>query len=157
MESCTAETPETLRIQQRQLLDGRRDAQMFPAGTPELALPAGLERHVGARGIFHYQPERISSSQIESLSRAGRENEILNLGPFSKADIVDRVNAGEQLLCLTERTANGTEIRSAAATASTIPVQRQYFETTREPGISIEIRALVEVLSNRFAGDRIDV
>lgn len=36
IETCIAET---LRIQQRQLLEGRRDAQMFPAGTPELALP----------------------------------------------------------------------------------------------------------------------
>lgn len=150
MERCIAEAPETLRIQQRQLLEGRRAAQMFPAGTPELPLPAGLERHVSARGIFHYRQERISSSQIESLSRLGRENEILNLGPFSKPDIVDRVNAGEQLLCLAERTADGTEIRSAAATASTIPAQRQYFESTREPDSSIEIRSLVDVLAHRL-------
>jgi hypothetical protein len=84
--------------------------------------------------VFHFRPEEISSCQIESLSRIGRENEILNLGPFSKADIVDRVNAGEQPLCLTERAASGTEIRSASATASTIPVQRQYFETDQGAG-----------------------
>jgi hypothetical protein len=100
--------------------------------------------------VFHFRPEEISSSQIESLSRIGRENEILNLGPFSKADIVDRVNAGEQPLCLTERAASGTEIRSASATASTIPVQRQYFETTREPDSSIEVRGLVDVLAQRL-------
>lgn len=153
-ETCIAESPETLRIQQRQLLEGRRAVQMFPTGTPELPLPPGLERHVSARGVFHYRQERISTSQIESLSRLGRENEILNLGPFSKADIVDRVNAGEKLLCLTERTANGTEVRSAAATASTIPIQRQYFETTREPNSSIEIRGLVDVLAQRLDSSR---
>ncbi|MGY3035913.1 hypothetical protein ACVIIV_005083 [Bradyrhizobium sp. USDA 4354] len=150
MERCIAETTETLRIQQRQLLEGRRAVQMFPAGTPELPLPEGLERHETARGVFHFRPERISSSQIETLSSIGRENEFLNLGPFSKADIVDRVNAGEQLVCLTERAANGTEIRSAAATASTISVQRQYFETTKEPDSSIEVRGLVDVLAERF-------
>jgi hypothetical protein len=63
-----AESPATLRAQQRQLMEGRRDAQMFPAGTPELPVPAGFARHSNARGAFHYRADRLSPQTIDSLN-----------------------------------------------------------------------------------------
>jgi hypothetical protein len=84
--------------------------------------------------VFHFRPEEISSCQIESLSRIGRENEILNLGPFSKADIVDRVNAGE------------APRRLPARSPFSVSISRR----TREPDSSIEVRGLVDVLAQRL-------
>lgn len=138
---CTPESDATLRVQQRQLTDGRRDVQMFPSGTSELPLPDGFARHHNARGVFHFHPGRISAAALEQLSANGRENEFLNLGRFSKADVAHRILDGEQLTCITEYTPHGIEIRSAAGTDGTIELQRAYFEATQEPGSRIVIGA----------------
>lgn len=130
---CTPESDATLRVQQRQLTGGRRDVQMFPTGTSELPLPGGFARHRNARGVFHFCPAKISVAAIEQLSANDRENEFLNLGRFSKADVAHRILGGERLTCITEYTPEGVEIRSAAGTDGTIDLQRAYFEATQEP------------------------
>jgi hypothetical protein len=135
----TAESNETLRAQQRQLVAGRRDAQMFPAGTPELSLPNGLSRHVNERGAFHYRADRLSPQKIDSLSRLGRENELLNLGRYSKEDIARRLLGGEHLLCVAEYSRDGVELRGALGTDLTIGEQKAYFDRTKEPDSEIVI------------------
>lgn len=136
---CAPETYATLLAQQRQLIDGLRVVQMFPAGTPELPLPQNCERYANHRGIYHFDPMRIDLDRIKKLSREGRENEFLNLGPFSKSDIARRARAGEIVTCITEYTADGIELRCVAATLDTVREQTAYFEATREPGSRIVI------------------
>lgn len=131
------ESFETLRAQQAQLIAGRRPAQMFPRGTVELPLPDGFERHENDRGVFHFK--YLTPSLINRLSAEGCENEILLLGPFSKPDIEYRLLLGERVNAITEYTADGHELRSAACTETTMPEQMAYFERTREPGGRIEI------------------
>lgn len=133
------ESQETLQIQQRQLLRGIRDVQMFPTGTPELEMPFGFCCCVNARGVFHYNSDKIDSFKINALSRLGRENEFLNLGPYSKIDIRKRCVAGEELKYITEYTDSGVEVRSALGVASTLEEQYWYFEHTKEPGNTIVI------------------
>ena len=83
------ERDETLREQQRALIEGRQRAQMFPVGTSELPLPRGLARVTTRRGVFHYDPRSVSAEEIERASAGGRENEVLGLGPASKADVAE--------------------------------------------------------------------
>jgi len=128
------ESQETLRIQQGQLLRGIRDVQMFPIGTIELPIPKGFCRYVNDRGVFHYNYKKIDTIDIEFLSSHGRENEFLNLGPYSKADIENRCFDGEGLRFITEYTNCGIEVRSAVGVVSTLEEQYWYFECTKEPG-----------------------
>lgn len=131
---CVPESVETLKIQQSQLMRGKRVAQMFPIGTTELNLPVGFERHVNARGVFHFNPATFSKDLIDALSSIGRENAFLNLGPYSKNEIAHRVAKGEKVTCISEFTPSGVEVRCAAATDKTLPEQAAYFESTKEDG-----------------------
>lgn len=149
---CIPETVATLALQQAQLAARKRVVQMFPLGTAELPLPIGASRYQNERGVFHYLAGNISADMIDALSSQGRENEFLNLGPFNKTDVFNRTIAGESLLCITEQTADGIEIRSAAGTDKTLDIQRDYFERTKEPGSNIAISDLQHVLSARVAG-----
>ncbi len=128
---CAPESIETLLLQQRQLLRGARNVQMFPCGTPELPLPDGCHWHENFRGVFHFRPESISFFKIDELSEQGRENEFLLLGPFSKYDISSRLQNGEMSTCITEYV-SGFELRCAIGTNGTIDQQRRYFEETKE-------------------------
>lgn len=145
------ESLETLRIQQRQLIAGKRHAQMFPSGFRELPIPPAMERHQNGRGVFHFRPSEIDSATIDRLSAEGRENEMLLLGPFNKTDIAERMAAGEELLTLVELTADGTEVRAAAAVASTLPRQLPYFEETKEdPNNKVAVLDMASVLRKRL-------
>lgn len=152
---CAPECLETLLIQQKQLVKGTRRVQMFPLGTLELVLPEGFVRHQNFRGVFHFNPEEITSDEIDLAGLQGTENTFLNLGPFSKADIAKRVKRGEKVTCISEFTFDGIEVRCAAATEKTIPRQREYFERTREPNTIIlvgvfpdRVRALMKGKQN---------
>lgn len=133
------ESLETLKRQQVLLVTGRRRVQMFPVGTPELELPRGMLRCVNARGVFHYDPDWISAITIKTISAQGKENLFLMLGPFSKPDILKRIERGEFISYVTEYAPDGVEIRSALGTTKTTEIQRQYFEATKEPENTIEV------------------
>lgn len=146
-----AEPIETLRAQQRQLIERLRPAQMFPLKSPELPLPYGCERVETDRGVFHFNPGLVSRTDVCRLSAAKRENELLALGPFSKADVLERVNAGEGILVVTERMPDGVEVRAAAGTETTAPIQVAFFERGKLLGSVIAIEALPDVLVRRLA------
>jgi hypothetical protein len=149
---CVPEDKETLLVQQRQLINGRRDAQMFPNGTPELPLPLGLKRHTNFRGVFHYRPGKLTPASIDLLSLCGKENEILLLGKYNKADIERRLRNGERLSCVTEYTPSGVEVRCAAGTTSTVDEQLAYFEDTKEAGNTIITGPLPKRVDAHFKG-----
>lgn len=149
---CVPESAATLAFQQTQLVAGKRHVQMFPMGTVELPAPSGFARHQNARGVFHFRSDAITAEAIEVLSSEGRENEFLNLGPISKPDVAKRLVAGENLICVTEYSPDGVEVRSAAGTDKTAAEQRDYFERTKEPGNTIVISGLPNVISARLVG-----
>lgn len=148
---CVPETAATLAVQQAQLIAGKRPVQMFPIGTPELPRPDGMGRYQNTRGVFHYRPLAIHAGTIDALSAEGRENEFLMLGPISKSEVARRVIAGESLLCVTEYTPDGIEVRSAAGTDKTIDEQREYFERTKEPENAITVGEMPQVIRARMA------
>lgn len=136
---CVQESFNTLGHQQKQLIAGHRDVQMFPTGTVELLRPSGFNRYQNARGVYHYNPKKINSYKIEELSSKGRENEFLNLGPYNKLDIALKLLAGEKMVFVTEYTPDGSEVRSAVGSDSTVEKQHKYFEGTKMDGNVIVI------------------
>lgn len=145
------ESQKTLLAQQAQLKAGKRHVQMFPLGTGELPLPDKMDRFKNKRGVFHFRPEAISAHEIATLSDAGRENEFLNLGPFSKSDIAAFMKPDELPLAISEFDPEGVEVRTAAGNYRTVPAQLQYFEATREEANTIKIMDMATLLRRRAA------
>ncbi len=148
------ETHETLSAQQNQLIRGNRRVQMFPSGTPELPLPSGMARAETPFDIFHYNPSRISEEQIVNMAKSGRENELLDLGPFNKTDIINRARAGEKPVAVVERDHRGREVKTAAGTEKTAQQQMAIFAKTRTPGNVIGVEDPRKVLSERISAVR---
>lgn len=144
------ESTQTLQLQQQQLVDGRRPAQMFPLGTPELPLPDGMRRLETARGVFHYNPFVISAADVQKAAATGRENEILGIGPHSKADVeaVAR-QTGESPMVLTERAPNGAEVKGSLTVPSLARDQGAAIEASKTLGNTVSVEPLGQVLSDR--------
>lgn len=154
----TEESLQTLLLQQSRLLAGIRSVQMFPTGTKPLLLPHGMKQVKNERGIFHYNPRTISEEEILRLSANRLENWLLELGPYSKDDIVERVFRGERLIVIQEVTEDGTEVRSAVGTERTLPEQKVYFQNTCQTGnkIVVDIPERVIRKMERGYGSRVD-
>jgi hypothetical protein len=145
------ESLKTLLAQQAQLKAGKRHVQMFPVGLNELPLPDGMDRFKNNRGVFHFRSSRFTAHEIATLSDAGRENEILNLGPYNKSDIAERMERGESILAVAEIDPEGVEVRTAAGTTSTVQDQVAYFETTKDDANTIKILDMATLLKRRAA------
>lgn len=145
------ESHATLLAQQSQLLEERRLAQMFPKGSPELSVPKGFERVETKRGVFHFDPVRISAAHVKEVSDMRRENELLALGPFNKADVVERLREGERLFAVTERTVAGLEIKAVVGTTSMLSFQIEALEASKSPQSIVAVELLDQVLAKRWA------
>lgn len=143
------ERPEDLQAQQAQLVKGDRVAQMFPLGTKELPLPEGMKRVETPRGVFHFNPRQMTADQILSASQAGRENDLLGLGPYSKTEVQQRVDAGEPVAMVTERGPKGEELRGAVATPSTVAATREAMEQGKSEGSTVSLERMEDVLRGR--------
>ena len=144
------EPHETLVAQQHQLIDGHRRVQMFPRGTRELSLPHGISRLAVDGEVFHYDPNRISAEQIRHASANGRENELLDLGQFSKHDIMHRLRGGEIPVAVVERRPDGTEVRAAAGTHVTAQHQMAMMHHTKSPGNTLHFEDPRHTLAHRM-------
>lgn len=119
-ERCVPETTATLMHQQQALIEGRRACQMFPTGTTPLPLPKGMDEIETKRGVFHFNPDEIDAVSIVSASDAGEENLLLNLGPYSKAEVMREAMKGgkdNELVCVVERAESGEEVLAAVTVA----------------------------------------
>jgi hypothetical protein len=130
---------------------------MFPSGTRELPLPDRRSRFENDRGVFHFHADRISADEIARLSAQGRENVFLNLGPYSKPEIMDRYRNGERLFYVTEYTPDRVEFRSAVGTESTVGEQLDYFERSKEPDnnvvkVELDWNAVMSLMLDRMKG-----
>jgi hypothetical protein len=77
-----------------------------------------------------------------------RENDFLELGPYSKVEVFERAARGEQLTVISEYTPTGVEVRSASATNGTLPVQLKYFECTKQFGNDIYCGSMPQRVQN---------
>ena len=150
-----AETAATLAAQQEQLLAGRRAAQMFPVDaqgnvTNELPLPEGMQRLETERGVFHYNPQQITADEIFSASAKGAENRALNLGSTSKPEAeAAAAQNNEPLVTVTERTPEGTEVRSAVINQSAAEKTTAEMQAGLTPGNSLVVETPEKTLAGR--------
>jgi hypothetical protein len=147
------EARETLQAQQKALLEGRQKAQMFPDGKGELPLPPGMSRVETKRGVFHYNPVQIGASDVIAASDAGRENEILGLGPASKADIHQRAIAGEPVAAVVEKTPEGTEVKAALVTPATTPATAAEMKARADAANTVGLENPQKVITDRPQGE----
>ena len=146
------ESPRTLELQIAQIGQGGRKAVMFPTGTAVPAkLPAGLKRTTNGRGVFVFDPRLTNVKEINALSKAGRENELLAMGPVSKPEAVARIARGEQPAIVTERAPDGTEVKAAVGTEQTAPAQVQALEAAKTPGNVIAVEQPGAAMAKRYA------
>jgi len=154
------EAPASIQEQIKQIGVGERKAVMLPVGT---AVPkgvtgnkTGLKKISTGRGVFIYDPKLVSVAEINRLSKVGRENELLGLGPVAKPEAVARVEAGEIPAAVTERTPAGTEVKAAAGTTETVPAQVASLEAQKTPGNVVAVETPEAVIEKRNAkGGRI--
>jgi N12 class adenine-specific DNA methylase len=143
------ETPATLGAQAAQVGagegSGQRKAIMYPKGTTLPAVPQGMYRMSTPRGTFDYDPKLITPQAIKRLSRDGRENEILGLGPVAKTDVPDPT------VTVTERQPDGTEVKAAVGSPETAPAQAAALESGKLPGSTVQVETPLSTAMARVA------
>lgn len=150
------ESPRTLRLQQKQLIAGHRRVQLFPYGSRELPLPHGMSK-VSVHGeVFHFNPKRISAAEIRRSAEHGDEHHLLDLGPFSKHEIMARLHGGEIPVAVVERHPDGTEVRAAAGTHVTAPHQAAHMARTMSPGHQLHFEDPRHTVLSRVRHHRAD-
>lgn len=147
------EASRTLELQQKAVLEGRRPVMMFPSGTSELPVPAGLARLETPRGVFHYDPSKIDPATIEGASNQGRENEILGYGPKSKAEVM----AEPDHVAVVERAPDGTEVLAALATKGDAPGVMADMQARAGQGHTVTIDTPENVVGARQSGAKADL
>jgi hypothetical protein len=148
-----AESHRTLELQKQAFMQGKKAAILYPlnAHVPH-ALPKGAKSVTTGDGVFHYNPQMVSEPQIRAASQAGRINDILGMGPFSKNDVMQRVGMGEQPLNVVARDALGTEALAALGTANTAPHQIAAMQKQVPQGGHIGVEPVQDVIHERLAG-----
>ncbi len=152
------EQPESIAAQTAQIGTGERKAVMLPRGSKDIPKknPEGFSRVVTDRGVFFYDKKLTNAAEIRELSKLGRENELLGLGPVSKPAAVADAAAGATPVAITERTPAGTEVKAAAGTTATLPEQVASLEAQKTPGNAVAVEAPEAVVEKRNAtGGRI--
>ena len=142
------ETPATLDAQRQQLINGERAAVMYPRGTKPGPRPKGMQSLVVNADIFHFDPKQITKAEIRKAALEGRENEILGLGPFNKADVM--ATPGPEMV-VAERTPEGVEVRAAGTKPAIAPITQAAMEEVATPGNIVAPEPIGETLAGRIA------
>jgi hypothetical protein len=150
------EAPRTLRAQQRHMVAGHRRAMLFPHGTREIPVAPGMRRTEVNGEAYHYNPHMIDEASVHHLAKGGREHELLDLGPHSKQEVIQRVFGGEAPATIVERDPEGTEVRAAVGTHATAPHQWRHFHRTKVPGNTVHIENPGHTLAIRHHHHRAD-
>lgn len=120
------EAQETLELQRQALTEGKRRAVFYPEGTPPLPRPE-LENigrvKVEGIGIFDFDKTKTTPKELREASKAGRLNDVLDLGPVNKEEVAQSAAQGATPVAVVERTPEGTEVKAAAGTEETAPDQ----------------------------------
>jgi hypothetical protein len=146
------ETPETLAIQQQELLEGKRNVMVFKEGNSPLPLLKGFQRALIGHDTYDFNPKVYTREAVTKLMQEDRIGEALRLGPVTKTEAIHRQLAGEAPRAVVERTPDGTEVRSAFGTVGTVPGQLEYFRRTQDPKNTVQVENPAEVYVSRLEG-----
>jgi hypothetical protein len=148
------EAPATLDAQAAQLQDGQRAVMMVPKGSKAPAFDQGknIPPRIQFNGdTYFYDPSKVNVAKIIRAAKGGKQNELLGLGPVDKATAVARAQQGETPVAVTERAPDGTELKAAAGTDQTAPVQAAALEAQKAPGSTVQVERPEQVLQMRQA------
>lgn len=152
------ETAETMGFQVQKVMDGQNAAALIPKGTPMPAELRAAAREQGLsfvstpKGIYVIDPAKLSHSDVHRAIREGRDGELLGLGPVNKQEVAVRINQGERPVGVVERTPDGVEVKAAAGTEQTAPVQVRAMEGQRAPENVVRVEQPEQVIADRQGG-----
>lgn len=157
-EVTVPEKQDTLNIQRAELVDpdSERIVVQYPKGTKMKLYPkpkeARIERYPsGKYGTFDFDASKITRAEISAAAKNNRLNELLGLGPFNKQEVAESASAGATPVAVTERTPGGTEVKAAAGTTETAPVQQQALEETKAaPENTVQVEDPRTVIEDRL-------
>jgi hypothetical protein len=152
VEETVPEAPHTLAAQLQAFLQGKRRAVLYTHEEP--ALPEGAGRLETPHGVFHYNPALIDADAIKDAVAKDKINEVLGLGPYSKADIMERVASGEPGVAVVGRDAEGKEFLSATGTPGTFSEQAAAIAPQLPPGGQVRAENPANVLFERVMAAR---
>jgi hypothetical protein len=145
------ESQATLDAQTKQLVSGRRPMVMFKGGVGIGPLPPGMQQAKIGNDVAVFNPKQISRPEIEKAIDDNTIGKMLGLGSYSKNDIAARVATGEHSLAVTERAADGTELRAAAGTDQTGAKQAAEMAATKQRGSTIQSENPAAVIAGRLS------
>ncbi|WP_374309872.1 hypothetical protein [Methylocella sp.] len=102
--------------------------------------------------VVDYNPALTKAKEIVAADKAGKLNELLEMGPVSKQEAAARVAQGETPVAVTERTPDGVEVKAAAGTEETAPAQVAALEEAKLPGSAVQVEDPRQVIQAREQG-----
>jgi hypothetical protein len=150
-DTAVPEANATLKAQQQELVDGKRPVMIYKGGEGVLPKPAGMRQTKLGDDIIQYNPELIGLPAIKKAVKDDTLGGLLGLGPVTKNDATARIAAGETPVAVTERAPDGTELKAAAGTTETAPVQTQVLEAGKAPDSTVQVEDPAKVVADRVA------
>jgi hypothetical protein len=142
--------------------DNERDFVYIPqeslAETGPTPLPLGrnpgIRRTVLPDGGVMYWDQRntgMSVTQVRDAYDAGQLNSLLGLGPFTKSDAMQSVEAGAQPVAVVERTPDGVPVKAVTGTTELAPEQVAALEAESPTENTVSIENGDAVMAERVA------
>jgi broad specificity phosphatase PhoE len=151
--STIPESPDTLKIQLRQLAEGNRRAVMIPKGTPLPKRPAGMKSYQDADGnVFIFNPKLTSQPEID---RAAAENRLPDiLGPADGGmGVPDKTELRSEPVAVVAKDANGETAQGSIADQQSAPRAIEQARKVTPPGGSVEVGSPKDELAHRIAAN----
>lgn len=155
-DNAVPEAPNTLQLQQQAMMQGKRDVMVFKAGENALPVPPGFKQTKVGPDLYQYNPGKYTAGQIQTMVRKNTIGEALGLGPITKDAAVQGVQAGQAPVAVTERAPDGTELKAAAGTDQTAPVQVASLEAQKSPDSTVQVENPQNVVAQRVAAQPVE-
>jgi len=154
------ESADTIAAQNKALLDLKnpRKAVFIPYGNDHGEAPVGATVVMvpTKEGILYLNTKKgLGIKAAQTLLANGQLGQVLGLGSFTKADVAKSAAKGNAERVVTERTAQGVEVKSAAGTTETAPTQLKELEANKGEGNTVQIEDPAKVLAERLAANQI--
>ena len=147
------ERPETIKAQLDELKAGKRPAVLVTPGAKSAVPPKGMKALRTKAGRFIYDPEQLTTEQIQAAVREDRIGDVLGYGIANKPAPEDAVGV------VTVRDADGVEKRAVVTDAANLESVVAEAQNVSGPSDTVSIEHPKRVLSGRedTAGARVDV
>ena len=146
----------TLAAQTKDLTDGVRPAVLFPSDSRPAdrpPLPKGMAvAEIPGYGTAYFNPKKLSQPELLDSARSGRLNDVLGMGPTSKAEAVARQAAGDPGRAVVLRDgATGVPKVEQATSASQAAKDAAAVKAKGRPEDSVEITSPEMAIAERMA------